>query len=144
MTMKRILWYLKGLVDYGLWYPYKGDFNLDVFTNVEWGGNVDDWKSTTNGAFLLGGRLVACTKKKQTCISQSTIEADYVVASMNCMQAIWMRHVLEGFKIDMFEPVTIYCDNTSAINISKNLVLHARTKHIELKYLFLRERVQEK
>lgn len=55
-----------------------------------------------------------------------------------------MRHILEGFKEDMFELVTIHCDNTSAINISKNPILHARTKHINLKYHFLRERVQEK
>lgn len=55
-----------------------------------------------------------------------------------------MKHVLEGFKVPISEPVNIFCDNTSAINISKNLVLHARTKHIELKYHFLREKVQNK
>lgn len=142
--MKRIFRYLKGIVDYALWYPYKGDFTLDIFTDADWEGNVDDRKSTTGGVFLLGGRLVAWTSKKKTCVSQSTVEAEYVAASMNCTQAIWMRHMLEGFKIDMSEPVTINCDNTSAINISKNPILHARTKHIELKYHFLRERVQDK
>lgn len=63
---------------------------------------------------------------------------------MNFTQAIWMRHVLEGFKKDMIELVIIHYDNTSVINISRNSVLHARTKHIELKYHFLRERVHEK
>lgn len=54
-----------------------------------------------------------------------------MATSMNCTQAIWMRHVLEGFKKTMTEPVIIYYDNTSEISISKNMVLHARTKHIE-------------
>lgn len=59
VVVKRIFWYLKGTIDYGLWYPYKGDFTLDVFTDVDWESNVDDRKSTTGGDFLLGGRLVA-------------------------------------------------------------------------------------
>lgn len=117
---------------------------MDVFTDADWGGNVDNWKITTSGAFLLGGRLVAWMRKKQTCVSQSTAEAKYVTTSMNCTHAIWMRCVLERFKIDMSKLMTIYCDNTSAINISKNIILRARTKHIELKCHFLRERIQEK
>ena len=63
---------------------------------------------------------------------------------MNCTQAIWMKHVLDGFKVNMIELVIIYYDNTSSISITKNLVLHGRNKHIELKYHFLRERVQNK
>lgn len=55
-----------------------------------------------------------------------------------------MMHVLNGFKVPISEPVSIFCDNTSAINISKNPVLHARTKHFELKYHFLREKFQNK
>lgn len=122
----------------------QGNFTLDVFIDTNWVGNVDNRKRTTSGAFLLGGRLVAWTSKKQTCVSHSTVKVEYVAASMNCTQTIQMRHVLEGFKIDMSKPATIYCDNTSTINISKNHVLHARTKHIELMYHFLRERFQEK
>lgn len=95
VAVKRIFQYLKGTLDYGLWYPYKGNFSLDVFTDANWAGNVDDQKSTTGGAFLLGRRLVAWTSKKKTCVSQSTIEAKYVATSINCMHAIWMRHVLE-------------------------------------------------
>ena len=66
---------------------------MDVFTDAYWAGNVDDRKSTIGGAFILGGILVAWTRKKKTCVSQSTVEEEYVVASMNCMEAIWMRHV---------------------------------------------------
>lgn len=144
VAVKRILRYLKGTIDYGLWYPYSNDFNLRVFTDADWDGNVDDQKSTTGGAFFLGGRLVLWMSKKQSCISQSTAKVEYVAAFMNCTQTIWMKHVLNGFKVLVYEPVSIFCDNTSAINISKNSVLHARTKHFELKYHFLREKVQNK
>lgn len=140
-AVKRILRYLKGTIDYGLWYPYSNNFNLKVFTDVDRASNVHDQKSTTDGSFFLGGRLVSWMSKKQSCISQSTAEAEYVAAFMNCTQTTWMKHVLEGFKILVSEPVSIYCDNTSAINISKNPVLHSRTKHFELKYHFLREKV---
>lgn len=59
VAVKRILRYLKGTVDYVLWYPYNGDFDLKVFTNADWVGNVDDRKSTTGGVFFLSGRLVS-------------------------------------------------------------------------------------
>lgn len=120
IAVKQILRYLKGAIDYGLWYPYSKDFNLKVFTNGDWAGNVDDRKSTTSGAFFLGGRLVSWMRKKLSCISQSTVEVEYVAAFMNCTQTIWMKHVLNGFKVPISKPVSIFCDNTSAINISKN------------------------
>lgn len=116
---------------------------MKVYIDADWAGNVDDQKSTIGGAFFLGRRLVSCSKK-QSCTSQSTTEAEYVAVYMNCTQAIWMRHILEGFNMKISEPINILCDNTSAINISKNPVLHARTKHIELKNHFLREKVQSK
>lgn len=94
VAVKRILRYLKGIVDYGLWYPYNSDYNLKVYTDTDWGSNVDDRKSTTYGAFFLRGRLVSWTSKKQSCISQSIGEAQYVAAFMNYTQEIWMKHVL--------------------------------------------------
>lgn len=71
-TVKRIFKYLRGIVDYGLWYTYLGNFSLQVFTDADWARNLDDRKRTTSGAFFLRGRLVSWTSKKQTCISQST------------------------------------------------------------------------
>lgn len=144
IATKRIFRYLKGTIDYGLWYPYVGNFDLKVYIDVDWAGNVDDKKSTTGGAFFLGGILVSWSSKKQSYISQSKIEDEYVASYMNYTQVIWMKHILECFKLKISEPVRIFCDNTSAINISKNLMLHDRTKHIELKYHFLREKFERK
>ena len=74
----------------------------------------------------------------------STTEAEYVVAAVNCSNIVWFKQLLEGMKMEIKEPVVMFCDNTSAINISKNLVMHSKTKHIAIKYHFVRELVQDK
>ena len=83
-------------------------------------------------------------KQEKNCISQSTIEAEYVVATVNCSNIIWFKQFLEGIEIEIKDPIVIYYDNTSAINISKNQVMHSKKKHIAIKYHFLRELVQDK
>ena len=115
-----------------------------MFTDADWAGNVDDRKSTSGGAFFLGKRLVSWTSKKQNCVSQSTAEAEYVAAAVNCSNFVWFKQLLGGMKVKVLEPVIMFCDNTSAIDISKNPVLHPKTKHIAVKYHFVRELVQAK
>lgn len=82
---------------------------------------------------------MAWTSKKQNCITQSTTKADYVAATINCTQIAWMKEILEGIKEKITQPMPIYCDNSSALNISKNPVMHSKTKNIAIKYLFLIE-----
>ena len=118
--------------------------DLKVFTNVDWTGSIDYRKSTSGGAFFLGKRLVSWTSKKQNCTSQSTAEVDYVAAAVNCSNIVWFKQLLAGMKIEIKDPFVIYSDNTNAINISKNPVMHSKTKHIAIKYHFLRELVQDK
>ena len=72
----------------------------------------------------MGESLVAWTSKKKTSISLSTIEAEYMAVAECCTQIEWMRQTLQDIKIVFEEPITIYCDNTSAISLSKNLVQH--------------------
>lgn len=74
MVVKRILRYLKGTKDYGLYYKRSDRFELKVFTDSDMAENIDDKKKTSGGAFFLGKRLVSWTSKKQNCISQSTAE----------------------------------------------------------------------
>ncbi|KAJ9542936.1 hypothetical protein OSB04_029442 [Centaurea solstitialis] len=99
-----------------------------------------DRKSTTGGCQLLGGKLVSWTSKKQNSVSTSTAEAEYVAAGSCCAQVLWMRNQLQdyGFKLSK---IPIFCDNTSAIAIANNLVLHSKTKHIEIRYHFIRDHV---
>ena len=144
MEIKRIMRYLKGTEDYGLWYKLGGNLDLKVFANVDWVGSLDDRKRTSGGAFFLGKRLVSWTRKKQNYTSQSTVEVEYVAVVVNCSNIVWFKQLLEGMMVEIKDLVVIYCDNTSAINISKNLVMHTKTKHIAIKYKFLIELVQEK
>ena len=80
--------------------------------------------------------------KKQNSISLSTAEAEYIVAGSCCTKLLWMQKLLLDYSIRQ-ENLTIYCDNISAINISKNLVQHSRTKHIEIRHHFIRELIED-
>ena len=117
---------------------------MNVFTDANWVGSIDNRKRINGGAFFLGKILVSWTSKKQNCISQSIEEVEYVVVAFNCSNIVWFKQLLEGMKVEIKAPIVIYCDNTSAINISKNLVMHTKTKHIAIKYHYLRELVQDK
>jgi len=141
--VKRIFKYLQGTQNYGLWYPRDTDLTLHAYTDADWAGSVDDRKSTSGGAFFMGSRLVSWFSKKQSSIALSTAEAEYVAAASCCTQLLWMMQTLQDFQITCTPPISILCDNTSAINISKNPIMHSKTKHIPIKYHFLREQVLE-
>ena len=96
IATKRILRYLKKTKDYGLWYPKDGKFELRVYTDADWAGNVDDRKSTIGGAFFFGERLVTWTSKKQACISQSIAEEEYVATTTNYSNIAYIKQVFEG------------------------------------------------
>ena len=106
--------------------------------------SVDDRRSTNGGSFLLGGILVSWLRKKQDCISQSTTKSEYVVATNNYNQVMWMKQILKDIGIVFEEPIIIYCDNTSIVSMSKNLILNSKNKHISIKYHVLREKAIEK
>ncbi|XP_057836570.1 secreted RxLR effector protein 161-like [Cryptomeria japonica] len=142
-AIKRIFKYLKGIMEYGLWYPTGNDFLFTSYTDADWGGSVDDWKSTSGGTFFLGKCLVSWHSKKQAPVSLSTAEAEYIAAVSCCTQVLWMKQTLQDFKVYFSQPIPILCDNMSAISISKIPVLHSRTKHIPIKYHFLREQVSD-
>ena len=100
---------------------------------------MDDRKSTSCGAFFMGSRLVSWFSKKHSSIALSTAEAEYVAAASCCTQLLWMMQTLQDFQITCTPPISILYDNTSAISISKNPVMHSKTKYIPIKYHFLWE-----
>eukprot|EP00253_Pinus_taeda_P009459 PITA_09459 len=143
-AIKRIFKYLQGTQGYGLWYPRGTDLTLHAYTDANWAGSVDDRKSTSGGAFFKGPRLVSWFSKKQSSIALSIAEAKYVAAASCCTQLLWMMQTLQDLQITCTPPISVFCDNTSVISISKNPVMHSNTKHISIKYHFLREQVLEK
>ena len=91
MSMKRIMRYLNGTKYFGLYYKKNERFELGAYTDVDWARNIDDRKSTSGGAFFLGKRLVTWTSKKQSCTSQSIVEVEYVIATINCTNIVWIK-----------------------------------------------------
>ena len=142
-AVKRIFKYLQGTQNFGLWYPRDTDLTLHEYTNANWAGSVDNRKSTSGVAFYMGSRLVSQFSKRQSSIALSTAEAEYVSIASCCTQLLWMMQTLQDIQITCTPPISILCDNTSAISISKNPVMHSKTKHIPIKYHFLREQVLE-
>jgi hypothetical protein len=142
-AVKRILKYVKGTQQFGLWYTKGDDAKLTGFCDADWAGNIDDRKSTSGGCFFLGNNLVAWLSKKQNSVSLSTAEAEYIAAGSCCAQLLWMKTMLHDYGVK-HDTISLYCDNTSAISISKNPVFHSRTKHIDIKHHFIRDLVEDK
>jgi hypothetical protein len=139
LAVKRIFRYLKGTEEFGLWYPKGKDLSLIAYTDADWEGCIDDRRSTSGAIFYLGECLVSWLRKKQSSIYLSTTEAEYIAATSCCTQVLWMKQTLTDIQVEYDEPIPIYCDNTSVINISKNPMMHSKKKHIPIKYHFLRE-----
>ncbi|KAK6163824.1 hypothetical protein DH2020_000688 [Rehmannia glutinosa] len=140
---KRILRYLKGCQEVGLWYPKEGGFKLIGYSDSDYAGCRVDRKSTSGTCQMLGNRLVSWFSKKQNSIATSTAGAEYIAAGSFCAQVLWMRQQLRDYEIEEKE-IPIMCDNKSAIAITQNPVLHSRTKHIDVRYHFIRDHVEKK
>ena len=117
-VIKRILKYLKGTMDIGLWYLKSDNFELIGFSDVDFIGCKVERKSTSDTCHFLGHSLVSWHSKKQNSVTLSTAEAKYIVAGLCCAQILWMKQTLSDFDLS-FEHGPIKCDNTSAISILK-------------------------
>ncbi|GJU68534.1 hypothetical protein Tco_1254793 [Tanacetum coccineum] len=126
----------------GLWYTTDSGFELTGFSDADYAGCKDIFMSTFGGAQFLGKKLVSWSSKKQDCTTLSTAEAEYVSLSACCAQVLWMRTQLTDYGFH-FNKIPIYCDLKSAIAISCNPVRHSRTKHITVRYHFIKEHVEK-
>nr|GEZ42773.1 putative ribonuclease H-like domain-containing protein [Tanacetum cinerariifolium] len=142
-AVKRIFWYLKDTIHMGLWYPKDTGFELTAFLDLDHAGCLDSRKSTSGGIQFLGrDKLVSWSSKKQDCTSMSFAEAKYVSLSACCAQVLWMRTQLTDYGF-YFDKIPMYCDSKAAIAISCNPVQHSRTKHIDVRYHFIKENVEK-
>jgi hypothetical protein len=113
-TVKRIFRYLKGTYEFGLWYPKGKYLSLITYIDGDWAGCIDDRRSTNGAAFYLGECLVSWLSKKQSSVSLSIAEAEYIAVAACCTQVLWMKQTLTNIQVEYDEPIPIYCDNTSA------------------------------
>ncbi|GJW75164.1 putative ribonuclease H-like domain-containing protein [Tanacetum coccineum] len=137
-AVKRIFRYLKHQPKLGLWYPRDSPFELEAYSDSDYGGASLDRKSTTGGCQFLGRRLISWQCKKQTIMANSTTEAEYVAAANCCGQVLWIQNQMMDYGFN-FMNTKIHIDNESTISVIKNPVAHSRTKHIEIRFHFIRD-----
>ena len=138
-SAKRILRYIRGTADLGISYKRGGEGSLIAFADSDYAGDVDDRRSTSGYVFMLGTGAVSWSSKKQPVVTLSSTEAEFIAAASCACQGVWMRRIMEKLGQVQGRSTTIFCDNTSAIKLSKNPVLHGRSKHIDVRFHFLRE-----
>ncbi|GKA82040.1 retrovirus-related pol polyprotein from transposon TNT 1-94 [Tanacetum coccineum] len=140
-AVKRIFRYLNGTINMGIWYSKDTDMSLTAYADADHAGCQDTRRSTLGSTQFLGDRLVIWSLKKQKSTAISSTEAEYIALSGCYSQIIWMRSQLTdyGFKFNM---IPLYCDNKSAIALCCNNVQHSRAKHIDIRYHFIKEQVE--
>jgi len=144
-AVKHILRYLRGTLGYGCKYEKGAELKLMLigYSDSDFAGDVEDRKSTSGVGYFLDSSLVTWASQKQKIVALSSCEAEYVAAAGAACQGIWLSRLVADMLRTKVTTVKLLMDNMSAIALSKNPVHHDRSKHIDTKYHFLRECVED-
>ena len=143
-AVKHLLRYIAGTLHFGCRFERStGESRLIGYSDVDFAGDVDDRKSSSGMVFKLGGRAICWQTQKQKVIALSSCEAEYIAATTAACQSVWLRRMLGELLGQAGGAATLYVDNKSAIQLCKNPVFHDRSKHIETRFHFIRECVQD-
>ncbi|GJX06244.1 putative RNA-directed DNA polymerase [Tanacetum coccineum] len=151
-VVKRILRYLRGTSDYGLLikhnsgsvlhaYTDSHDSSLSAFSDADWAGCPDDCRSTGGYAIYLENNLISWSARKQRTVSRSSTESEYKALADTVAKLTWIEALLRELKVPMTCVLVLWCDNLGATYLSANPIFHARTKHVEVDFHFVREKV---
>nr|GEZ14782.1 hypothetical protein [Tanacetum cinerariifolium] len=140
-AVKRIFRYLRGTVHRGLWYPKDSSIALTAFADADHAGCQDTRRSTSGSVQFLGERLISWSSKRQKSAAISGKEAEYIALSGCCAQILWMRSQLSDYGLG-FNKIPMYCENKSDIALCCNNVQHSWFKHIDTRYHFIKEQVE--
>jgi hypothetical protein len=140
---KRILRYLQGTLNHGIAFT-PGPLHLSAYTDADWAGDPDDRRSTSGYLVYIGSNPITWSAKKQPTVSRSSTESEYRALAIASAELCWIRTLLKDLGIFLSQTPILWCDNVSALAIASNPVFHARTKHIEVDFHFVRERVLRK
>lgn len=143
---KRVLRYLTGTSHYNIKYIKNKNDALAAYTDSDWAGDVDDRKSCTGNVIMLANGPISWKSKKQASVALSTMEAEYAALAEMSREIIYVKRLLTymGFEKFVKDSINVYCDNQSAIELSKNAVFHKRSKHIDISFHFTRELIEKK
>nr|GEU97378.1 retrotransposon protein, putative, Ty1-copia subclass [Tanacetum cinerariifolium] len=141
-ALKRVFRYLRGTINWGLWYLKDNAMVLTAYANVDHAGCQDTRRSTLGSAQFLGDKLVSWSSKKHKSTAISTTEAEYIAMSGCCAQILWMRSQLTDYGF-VFNKTPLYCDNRSAIALCCNNVQHSRSKYIDIRHHVIRDQVEK-
>lgn len=143
MAAKRILRYLKGTTELGIFYKGDGSSKLLAFMDSGYADDLDDRRSTSGYVFMIGSGVVSWSSKKQPVVTLSTTEAEYIAAALCTCQCIWLKRILGKIGMEENGGTIIHYDNSSAIQLSKYPVFHGESKHIRVRFHFLRDLVND-
>ena len=144
IAVKRILRYLKHTVKIGLRISRSSSLLVSAFSDADWAGCSDDCRSTGGFDVFLGSNLISWSARKQATVSRSSTEAEYKAIANATAEIMWIQTLLYELGIQVPKAARLWCDNIGAKYLTANPVFHARTKHIEVDYHFVRERVARK
>ena len=142
---KYVLRYLKSTIHYSLKFSkIKDGLKLNGYSDSDWGGDVEDRKSISGYGFQFGDRgpLISWKSKKQNLVALSSCEAEYIAITVAVQEAKFLGQLLSDMTSNKRDPVILFADNQGAIELSKNPVHHQRTKHIDIKFHFIRSEIQ--
>ncbi|XP_019155792.1 PREDICTED: uncharacterized protein LOC109152546 [Ipomoea nil] len=139
--VKRVLRYIKGTLDYGLQLTPSSTSGIHAFSDSDWAGCPIDRKSTSGFAVFLGTNLISWLSKKQRTVARSSTEAEYKALADVSAEVTRVVSLLRELGLYSGGPATLWCDNLGATYLCANPVFHARTKHVEIDYHFVRDKV---
>lgn len=139
-AVKWIFRYLKGTADVGLVYGRSSniDSNIIGYVDSDYAGDLDKRRSLTGYVFTLSGCAISWKATLQSTVALSTTEAEYMAAAEAVKEAIWLRGLVSDLGL-LQDTSVVYCDSQSAIHLTKNQMYHERTKHIDVRYHFIRD-----
>ena len=142
-ALKHTLNYVHSTCGQGILLNRSENLTLQAISNNDWGACIDTRRSVTGYILMLGNSPVAWRSKKQGTVSRLSSEAEFKAMAATAAEVVWIVRFLGDLGISNLKPVTLHCDNMSAIHITKNPVYHDRTKHIKIDCYFTREKVLE-